>query len=69
MVVLIVYAYVISRSMDMVMMYMLNAREREVQDWADLFHRADPRFKFLGAKKPEKCRMYIIEAVWEGETN
>lgn len=54
--------------MDLVMMSVINAREREEQDWAELFRHADPRFKFLGVTKPPKCRMYQIEAVWEGQT-
>lgn len=49
------------------MMAAMNAREREKGDWAILFSTADPNFKFLGARKPESSRMWIIEAVWEGD--
>jgi len=55
------------RNIDITMMAALNAREREQGDWAILFSTADPRFKFLGARKPENSRMWIIEAVWEGD--
>jgi hypothetical protein len=48
------------------MMVAMNAKEREQADWQALFEKADPRFKYLGAKKPEGSRMWIIEAMWEG---
>ncbi|KIW08680.1 uncharacterized protein PV09_00631 [Verruconis gallopava] len=56
----------ITRSMDLTMLSLLNAKERDVPDWIHLFAQADPRFKFLGAKTPEGSRMSIMEAVWEG---
>lgn len=55
------------RNIDLTMMAALNAREREQGDFATLFSTADPKFKFLGARKPENSRMWIIEAVWEGD--
>ncbi|KAL2349851.1 O-methyltransferase [Cryomyces antarcticus] len=54
----------ITRTMDVTMLELLNARERDVHDWDDLFRQADPRFKFLGVKRPEGSRMYTIEALW-----
>jgi hypothetical protein len=52
--------------MDMFMQVTVNAREREVDDWAELFKQADERFKFLKVWKPEKSRMWFIEAEWTG---
>ena len=57
----------IIRTMDLVMLTLLNARERTAGDFKELFEEADPRFKFLGVKRPKNCRMSIIEAVWEGK--
>lgn len=54
------------RSMDLTMLELQNAREREMEDWAKLFVDADPRFKFLGGKKPEGASLWILDAVWEG---
>ncbi|CZR69808.1 related to sterigmatocystin 7-O-methyltransferase precursor [Phialocephala subalpina] len=54
------------RTMDLFMQVTVNAREREVDDWAELFKQADKRFKFLKAWKPEKSRMWFIEAEWSG---
>ncbi|KAF8850350.1 S-adenosyl-L-methionine-dependent methyltransferase [Acephala macrosclerotiorum] len=54
------------RTMDLFMQVTVNAREREVDDWAELFKQADERFKFLKAWKPEKSRMWFIEAEWTG---
>lgn len=49
------------------MMVAMNAKERAEADWQALFKKADHRYKYLGAKKPEGSRMWLIEAVWEGE--
>ena len=57
----------VTRTVDLIMMAAHNARTREQRDWATLFETADPRFRFLGSKKPENSRMWIIEAEWEGE--
>ncbi|KAI9729538.1 MAG: hypothetical protein M1834_006734 [Cirrosporium novae-zelandiae] len=57
----------ITRTMDLVMLTLLNAQERTVSEWKSLFERADPRYKFLGASHPDGCRMWIIEARWDGE--
>jgi hypothetical protein len=51
--------------MDLTMLELLNAKERDVDDWTELFAMADPRFKFLGATQPAGSRMSIMEAVWE----
>jgi hypothetical protein len=48
------------------MMVAMNAKEREEGDWETLFEKADPRFKYLGAKRPEGSRMWLIEAEWDG---
>ena len=53
--------------MDVTMLQLLNAKERDVDDWTALFAMADPRFKFLGARQPEGSRMSIMEAIWEPE--
>jgi len=47
------------------MMVAMNAKERE-GDWEALIKKADPRFKYLGAKRPKGSRMCIIEEEWEG---
>ena len=40
-----------------------DGREREVEDWKDLFKRADEEFHFLKAWNPEKSNMWLIEAI------
>ncbi|OCL11850.1 O-methyltransferase [Glonium stellatum] len=57
----------ITRTMDITMLKLLNARERDEDDYAELFRQADPRFKFLGAGTSKGCRMHIMEAVWNPE--
>ncbi|KAL3422651.1 o-methyltransferase [Phlyctema vagabunda] len=57
----------IMRTMDLVMLTLLNAQERTEEEFRSLFAQADSRFAFKGVTQPEGCRMSIIEAVWEGE--
>lgn len=57
----------LNRNLDICMMVAMNAKEREEGDWESLFIKADPRFKFLGVKRPAGSRMCIIEAEWEGD--
>ncbi|KAK2608453.1 Alpha-1,3-mannosyltransferase cmt1 [Conoideocrella luteorostrata] len=53
------------RSMDMVMLTLLNAQEREEQEFKALFNAADHRFVFKGVTRTPGCRMSVVEAVWE----
>jgi len=52
--------------MDIGMLQLLNAQQREQDEWPELFCRADPRYRYLGAKKPAGAIRWIIEAEWEG---
>jgi hypothetical protein len=52
--------------MDIGMLQLLNAQQREQDEWPELFRRADPRYRYLGAKKPAGAVRWIIEAEWEG---
>lgn len=55
--------------MDFAMLEFHNAKERDADDWAKLFHEADPRFKFLGVKQPPAAKMGSTEARWEVESS
>lgn len=55
------------RTLDLFMQITTNAHEREVEDWKVLLARADERFRFRKAWKPEKAVMWFIEAEWMGE--
>jgi O-methyltransferase domain len=57
----------IMRTMDLIMLTLLNAQERTEAEFRELFTKVDERFRFLGVTRPEGCRMSIVEAVWEGE--
>ncbi|KAL2062467.1 hypothetical protein VTL71DRAFT_6733 [Oculimacula yallundae] len=57
----------IIRTMDLVMLTLLNAQERTEGEFKELFRKVDSRFRFLGAKRVEGCRMSIVEAFWEGD--
>lgn len=41
-----------------------NAKERDFEEWAALFAKADPRFKFLGVRTPLGSKASFIEAEW-----
>ena len=49
----------------MLMLTLQNARERELDDWEELFHQADPRYKWIGAKVKEGDSSAVIEVTWE----
>ncbi|TLD38799.1 S-adenosyl-L-methionine-dependent methyltransferase [Venturia nashicola] len=57
----------ITRTMDVTMLELLNAKERDVEAWTQLFAMAHPGFKFLGARQPKGSRMSIMEAIWDPE--
>ncbi|GAB1191677.1 hypothetical protein APSETT444_000859 [Aspergillus pseudonomiae] len=52
------------RTMDMGMMTLFNAQERDADEWRDLLERADPRFTFAGIHQAEGSQLALIEAVW-----
>ncbi|KAI9687146.1 MAG: hypothetical protein M1822_002557 [Bathelium mastoideum] len=52
------------RDMDLIVMSLFNAREREEQDWMRLFESADSRFQFVKAWRPEGATLSFIEARW-----
>lgn len=54
------------RTLDLFMQVTVNAREKEADDWAGLFQQADERYRVNKVWKPEKARMYFIEAEWLG---
>ena len=49
--------------LDLSMLELHNAKKRSSEDWTKLFGDTDPRFKFLGAKRPAFSRSGIIEAL------
>ncbi|PVI00590.1 S-adenosyl-L-methionine-dependent methyltransferase [Periconia macrospinosa] len=53
-------------NMDIGVLQLLNAQQREMHEWPELFRRADARYQFLGAKKPDGAIRWIIEAEWRG---
>ncbi|CAP67824.1 uncharacterized protein PODANS_1_17050 [Podospora anserina S mat+] len=60
----------VMRRMDVVMLSLLNAQERTESEFRELFAKAGEgnqkgEFVFKGVKRPEGCRMSIIEAVWQ----
>ncbi|KAH6674813.1 O-methyltransferase-like protein [Halenospora varia] len=57
----------IVRTMDLVMLTLLNAKERSEGEFRELFEGVDRGFRFVGVRRVDGCRMSIVEAVWEGE--
>ena len=53
--------------MDMLMLSICNARERDTEDWRQVFEDADPRFKVLRVFTPSGSALGIIDVVWERE--
>lgn len=52
--------------MDMIMLSLFNARERERSDWEQIFKEADCRFADVTIWVPEGATLAIIEAIWHG---
>lgn len=44
----------------------MNVREREVDDWSELFRLVDEWYKFMGVWKLENSYMWFIEVEWIG---
>ena len=57
------------RGMDLNMLSILNARERDADEWGALFAEADPRFEFQGVKRSNGSYLAIMEAIWNGSTS
>ena len=55
-----------NRAMDVCMLELGNAREREEAEWEELFRRSDERFKYLGVKRSKGSSLALMEAVWTG---
>lgn len=47
------------------MLGMQNSKERDPNDWENLFHDADSRFKLVGITIPPKSKLAIIEVCWD----
>ncbi|TGO39876.1 hypothetical protein BHYA_0046g00300 [Botrytis hyacinthi] len=50
---------------DFTMKSYLNGRERDADEWAQLFEKADSRFRFQGIAAVPSSRFSVIEAIWE----
>lgn len=51
--------------MDVTMLEIGNAKERDVEDWKTLFSQADERFAFTGVTTPSGSSLAIIELTWK----
>lgn len=53
------------RMTDIMMMSLMNGKERELNQWKALFEQADPRFKWSGGSRPDGSRLWIYIVTWE----
>ncbi|KAI1367594.1 S-adenosyl-L-methionine-dependent methyltransferase [Xylaria arbuscula] len=53
-------------NLDIGMQQLLNARERQMTEWLELFSCGDPRFRYIGACHCPGSNLWILEAGWEG---
>jgi hypothetical protein len=51
--------------MDIMMMSLMNGKERELDQWKALFEQADSRFKWSSGNKPNGSRLWIYVVTWE----
>ncbi|KAJ6005139.1 Sterigmatocystin 8-O-methyltransferase [Penicillium herquei] len=52
-------------AMDINMLVLLNARERDEGMWRALLQSADPRFKWVGIERPAGDTLAVVQAVWD----
>ena len=50
--------------MDLAMWGTHNAKERDLEDWQDLFRTADAGYSLVSVMKPMNSRLSILELVW-----
>jgi hypothetical protein len=55
--------------MDVAMMTLQNAQERDKDEWISLFKRADERFSFAGVTQPEGSDLAVIVFTWNETEN
>jgi len=53
------------RNIDLAMKSLLNSKEREMDDWKQLFAEVDPAFKFVGVQMLPGSNLGVIHARWE----
>ncbi|KAM0320434.1 hypothetical protein ACHAO8_000446 [Botrytis cinerea] len=51
-------------SMGLAMAELLNAKERDLDEWKILLKNADENFDFIGMEQPKDSKLYFIEARW-----
>lgn len=54
-----------NRAMDMLMLSICNARERDEEDWRQVFKEADSRFEVLRVFTPKGSALGIVDVVWK----
>jgi SAM-dependent methyltransferase len=59
------YGNKLLRTMDLTMLELHNGKERDDDDWRQLFNDCDPRFKYLGVTRPPGSRLAVVQAKWE----
>ena len=48
------------------MLELLNAKERDTEDWKALFKSAGKYFQFIGISRPKESKLSFIEVLWRG---
>ena len=51
------------------MKQLLNAKERDAEDWAALFKAADSGFRLQRIQMPKESKLAMVEVIWEGESH
>lgn len=46
------------------MLSLFDGQERDLDEWVDLFHRADERFMFVGMSKAPGANLSTLEFLW-----
>jgi hypothetical protein len=57
-----------ARNLDFAVKLMVNAKERDAEEFASLIQTASPNFKLTSIKLPPRAKLAVIEVVWDGES-
>ncbi|RAH87431.1 S-adenosyl-L-methionine-dependent methyltransferase [Aspergillus japonicus CBS 114.51] len=55
----------LTSAMDLNMLQLLNARERDEMQWRALLREADERFRWVGVRRVEGSALAVVEVVWD----
>lgn len=51
--------------MHIMMISLMNGKERDLDEWKALFEQVDSHFEWNGEMRPDGCKLWTIKAAWK----